>query len=38
MGSLDEAGDVTEQWLDDYNHFPPHDDLGGISPVHMTRK
>ena len=31
--SIDEVRDVSEQWVNDYNHHRPHDALGGLSPM-----
>ena len=30
---LEEVRTINEQWVHDYNHFRPHDALGGLSPM-----
>ena len=35
--TIDEVREVTQLWVDDYNHARPHDALGGLSPT-MYRK
>jgi putative transposase len=31
--SIEEVRGVSEEWVDDYNHYRPHDALGGLSPM-----
>ena len=36
--TLDEVRDVSHEFVHDYNHYRPHDSLGGLSPKMYTRQ
>ena len=36
--NLNEAREITEEFMTDYNHHRPHDSLGGLSPVMFKQK
>lgn len=36
--TIDEVREVTQLWVDDYNHERPHDALGGLSPIRYRKQ
>ncbi len=36
--TIDEVREVTAIWVDDYNHYRPHDALGGLPPQTYKEK
>ena len=37
FGSIDEAQEITDKWLDDYNQERPHESLKNLSPIEFLR-
>jgi putative transposase len=35
--NLEEVREITAEWIHDYNHFRPHDALGGMSPINYRK-
>lgn len=38
FNTLEDVREQTQIWVDDYNHYRPHDALGGLSPVNYRKK
>jgi putative transposase len=36
--SLDHAREIASDWVHDYNHYRPHDALGGLSPMLYSKR
>jgi len=37
FGSIDEAQEITDKWLDDYNQERPHESLKNLSSIEFLR-